>query len=95
MDLALEFSRRSDLEDILEFLKSWCRDRAALGLGAEEVILNSDLRDCMKEAGALEMAEAFEMIERTRREISPPFYANRRLAMEVLLLSLAKRGALV
>lgn len=92
LKLAEELSKRDDLEDVLEFLKSWYRDRLVYMEGLDGLIVNSDLSELLAAASkedAGRLVESFEQIERTRFEVTPPRYGNRQLAMEVLLMRLA------
>ena len=85
--LAAELSKRDDLVDVLEFLKTWYRDVLAVQAGAGELAVNSGASAAAGDARRL--MDSFSMIERARRDIMPPRYANRQLTMEVLLLGLA------
>ncbi|HXI09909.1 MAG TPA: DNA polymerase III subunit delta' [Thermodesulfobacteriota bacterium] len=88
LSLAAELSKRDDLVDVLEFLKTWYRDMLVGRSGAVGLMVNSG---ACADAGSDErrLMDSFSMIERARRDIMPPRYANRQLTMEVLLLGLA------
>lgn len=86
--LAAELSKRDDLAEVLEFLKTWYRDRLVGLSGAAELMVNAGALS----GGAVDarrMIDSFSMIERARRDIMPPRYANKQLTMEVLLMGLA------
>lgn len=85
--LASELSKRDDLAEILEFLKTWYRDRLVGLTGAEGLMVNAGAGGAP--ADPRRMIDSFYMIERARRDIMPPRYANKQLAMEVLLMGLA------
>lgn len=96
LKLAEELSKRDDLEDVLEFLKTVCRDRLVSLEGAPGLIVNSDLG--VLSAGAdvrcSALIDSFSMIEEARYNTTAPRYVNRQLAMEALLLGLSASGAL-
>ncbi|GMR04874.1 MAG: DNA polymerase III subunit delta' [Thermodesulfobacteriota bacterium] len=97
LGLAGELSARGDLADILEFLKTWCRDVTVWSEGNTGLMVNGDLTGFIKKkrAGFRALADSFDMIERARYDVTPPRYANKLLVMESLLLGLARKGALV
>lgn len=86
--LASELSKRDDLAEVLEFLKTWYRDRLAGLTGAAELMVNAGALSSGS-VDARRMIDSFSMIERARRDIMPPRYANKQLTMEVLLMGLA------
>jgi len=89
--LAEELSKRDDLDELLEFMKCWYRDRLVAAEGAPELVVNSDFTEYLQgeEASFSRLAGSYSMIENARRNITPPRYGNRQLTMEVLLLHLA------
>lgn len=93
--LAEDLAKRDDLDEILEFMKSWYRDRAVVAGGAPFLAVNSDFKDLMESPGGgvsappfRRLIESFSMIENAKRSIAPPRYGNRQLTMEVLMLFL-------
>jgi DNA polymerase-3 subunit delta' len=85
--LAEELSKRDDLAELLEFMKTWYRDRLVVAEGAGRLALNQvDAGQGAADPGRL--IDSFSMIERARRDIMPPRYANKQLVMEGLLLGL-------
>ncbi len=91
LKFAGELAKRDDIEEILEFMKSWYRDRAVVAEGAPGLVVNTDLArgPAHKREQFSRLASAYSMIEDARRSIIPPRYGNRQIAMEVLLLRLA------
>ncbi len=90
--LAEELSKRDDLDEILEFMKIWYRDRVVAAEGAAELVVNSDFSGYAGARGGLpfsRLADSYSMIEDARRSIMPPRNGNRQLAMEALFLYLA------
>ena len=94
LKLAEELSKREDLEDVLEFLKTVCRDRLVSLEGAPELAVNSDLGALSAGVRSSALMDSFSMIEEARYNTTAPRYVNRQLAMEALLLGLAASGAL-
>jgi hypothetical protein len=93
LDMAYDLSREADLDGILEFMKSWCRDLALSGQGMERLMVNVDLKDLLGQGPPLrEVLEMYEKIEAARAAIAPPRYANKQLAMETLLMDMAGAG---
>lgn len=94
LKVADELSKRDDLEDALEFMKGWYRDRLVAFEGASEFVVNSDMSEYLGRGstGFAFLHEAFTAIDRARRDIMPPRYANRLLAMEVMLLKIVGNG---
>ncbi len=93
LDMAYDLSREADLDGILEFMKSWCRDLALCAEGLERLMVNVDLRDLMGSGPPLrDVLEMYEKIEAARAAIAPPRYANKQLAMETLLMDMAGAG---
>lgn len=86
--LASELSKRDDLADVLEFLKTWYRDRLVGLTGAEGLMVNAGVSTGVS-ADPRRIIDSFSMIERARRDIMPPRYANKQLVMEGLLMDLA------
>jgi len=91
LTLAEELSKRDDLDELLEFMKCWYRDRLVAAEGAPGLVVNSDFTEYLRgdEASFSRLAGSYSMIENARRNITPPRYGNRQLTMEVLLLHLA------
>ncbi|MBI5810144.1 MAG: DNA polymerase III subunit delta' [Deltaproteobacteria bacterium] len=98
LKLADEISKRDDLDDLLEFLKTRCRDHLVLLTVTPGLALDSFNQGLEGPSGGEAMAtaliESFAMIEDARRSIMPPRYANKQLTMEALLMRLAGNGAL-
>jgi len=93
--LAKELSDDPDLDDVLEFMKTWCRDMALMREGMEKFIVNKDLLSFMKTGQRLgPILTAYEKIESARTAIAPPRYVNKQLAMEVLLMEMADSGVI-
>lgn len=95
LKLAEDLSKRDDIEEVLEFMKTWYRDRAVYGAGNPELAVNADLTGYLENYIGSDISgiiEAVSMIERARRDIMPPRYANKQLTMEVLLLGLTGRA---
>ncbi len=91
--LALELSKDPDLDEILEFLKTWCRDMALMSEGMDGLMVNGDLKSFMRSGVLLRpVLETYEKIEAARTAIAPPRYGNKLLAMEVLLMDMADSG---
>lgn len=90
LKFAEELSKRDDLEEVLEFMKGWYRDRLVAYEGANELVVNSDMAAYLKEEreGFTYLWNSFSVIDRMKRDIMPPRYANRQLAMELMLLGL-------
>jgi len=93
LDLAQSLSKEEDLDGILEFLKSWCRDMALLHEGMDRLVVDVDLAPLMKKGPPLRgVLSMYDRIEAARTSIAPPRYANKLLAMEVLLMDMAGAG---
>lgn len=93
---AEELSKRDDLDETLDFLKSWYRDRIVVFEGAPHLIANTDMQRRMKDDRVEDfnlLCSSFWAIEEARRNIAPPRYGNRQLTMEALVLKLS--GALL
>ncbi len=104
LKLAEGLSKRDDLEDILESLKTLLRDRAVcLALSPELAISKEGCTPgggctsgggLFKNGGSVEkLCDSFSLIERARVDIMPPRYGNKQLAMDALLMGLAKNMA--
>jgi len=94
--LAGELSARKDLEEVLEFLKLWCRDILVYSEGAGGLMVNTGLEGFIKGApGPMALVDSFSMIERALYDVTPPRYANKLLTMEALIMGLAGKGALI
>lgn len=100
--LAEELSKKDDLGETLEFLKTLLRDRALCSSGAPGLALGSDVAHLLREGDegaspassrrlARRLAEAFSLVELARIDITPPRYANRLLTLETLLMGLVER----
>ncbi len=94
LTLAETISKRDDLDDALEFLKSWCRDLLVHGAGAGRLAVNAVAAENKSAASAQDLISSYYMIEETQRHIAPPRYGNKQLFMEALLMGLAGHGAL-
>lgn len=94
LTLAETISKRDDLDDVLEFLKSWCRDLLVLSAGAGRLAVNAVAPETNVAASAQDLISSYYMIEETQRHIAPPRYGNKQLFMEALLMGLAGHGAL-
>jgi len=93
---AHELSKSPELDDILEFLKTWCRDIALVSEGMDRLVVNGDLKSFMKTGPSTRsVLETYEKIEAARAAMAPPRYGNKRLAMEVLLMDMAGDGVLI
>lgn len=93
---AHELSKAPELDDTLEFLKTWCRDMALVSEGMERLVVNGDLKSFMKTGPSIRsILETYEKIEAARAAIAPPRYGNKRLAMEVLLMDMRDAGVLI
>jgi len=96
LDFAHELSKDPDIDEILEFLKTWCRDMALAGEGMDGLMVNEDLKPLMKTVPPLRhVLTAYEKIEAARAAIAPPRYGNKQLAMEVLFLDMLDGGVLI
>lgn len=97
LKLAGELAKRDDLADVLEFLKTWLRDRLVAMEGVPE-LATAGANVAGDDAGGRGMRRAlldsFAMIEEARHDITPPRYANKQLTMESLLFGLAELGSL-
>ena len=92
LKFAEELSKRDDLDDMLEFLKSWYRDRIVAFEGAPHLIANTDMQRNMKDSGVEDfnrLCSSFWAIEEAKKSIAPPRYGNKQLTLEVLLLKLS------
>lgn len=95
LDAASEWSRRDDLEEALEVLKSWYRDKAVTAFGAGRMVANTDMAAPPGRPVPFRgLYDSFTAVEKARAEITPPRYGNRLLVMENLLLRLAECGGL-
>ncbi|MFQ5427549.1 MAG: DNA polymerase III subunit delta' [Thermodesulfobacteriota bacterium] len=96
LDYAEVLSKDPELQEILEFMKIWCRDVAMGREGLERLMVNSDLKGFIKSRAPLRaVLDTFEMIESARSAIGPPRYGNKRLAMEVMLMGMMDKGVLI
>ncbi len=96
LDFALELSKNAELDDVLEFMKSWCRDMALMREGMEGLMVNGDITSFMKTGAPLrQILTVYEKIEAARSAIAPPRYGNKLLAMEVLLMDMRDAGVLI
>lgn len=87
------FSRRDDLEEALDFVKAYYRDKAVCSLGAPELASRVDAV-YNGTYSFTDIWECYTAVEHARRQITPPRYANKQLTMEVLFMTLAERGGL-
>lgn len=94
LKFADEISKEEDLDAILEFLKIWHRDIMVSSVGRDEMVINMDMLPVIKKhvsGFTHERAVTGLMaIEEARRNIMPPRYANKQLAMENLFIGLAR-----
>ncbi len=96
IDYAETLSKNSELREILEFMRIWCRDVAMNSAGREELMVNSDLKGYLKtEVPLRAVLDTYSMIGETMNAIGPPRNGNKRLAMEVLLMGMMDRGVLI
>lgn len=86
--LAEELAKMDDLAGLLEFMKTWYRDRLVGLEGARGLMVNAPSFESAID-DPRRLIDSFSMIERARRDIMPPRYANRQLVMEGLLMGLA------
>ena len=92
LKLAEDLSKTDGLEELLEFIKSWYRDKIVASEGAPHLIANRDIEMRLKDAGVGEfnrLCSAFWAVEEARRAIAPPRYANKQLTLEVLILKVS------
>lgn len=90
--LAEELSRRDDLEEVLEFIKGWYRDKAVYTEGAAELVVNSDFAGHFEGGGSRELWDVYSMVDVAKRSIMPPRYANKQLTLEALFLKISARA---
>ena len=85
---------RRPFEGRLEGLMLCWRDVLALALNAEELLVNADWREEMRQWGvpAERAIFALRRLRQTLRQIRPPSNANPPLALEVLALDMAEQG---
>ncbi|MBI5643044.1 MAG: DNA polymerase III subunit delta' [Deltaproteobacteria bacterium] len=89
LKFAEELAKRDDLEDVLEFMKSWYRDRLLKLEGAENLIVNVDINGYIEQGShPRRLLDNYSYVEEARRSIMPPRYGNKQLTMESLLLRL-------
>ncbi|MBI5286269.1 MAG: DNA polymerase III subunit delta' [Deltaproteobacteria bacterium] len=90
--LGEEVSKGEEMQDTLEVLKIWYRDLAVFSEGREDMVINTDLIDRIRRrvGGSTfeRLWEGFMAICQAERDIMPPRYANKQLAMETLLMEL-------
>lgn len=92
LKFAEELSKMDALDELLEFIKSWFRDRIVASEGAPYLIANNDMERHLKDAGIGEfnrLCSAFWAVEEARKAIAPPRYANKQLTLEVLVLKVS------
>jgi len=92
LKFAEELSKTDGLDELLEFIKSWYRDRIVASEGAVHLIANNDMERQLKDAGVGEfnrLCSAFWAVEEARKAIAPPRYANKQLTLEVLVLKVS------
>lgn len=92
LKFAEELSKMDGLDELLEFMKSWYRDRIVASEGSPHLIANNDMERHLKDAGIGEfnrMCSAFWAVEEARKAIAPPRYANKQLTLEVLILKVS------
>ncbi len=86
LKLAEELSKRDDLDDILELIKTWHRDVAVSSVCEARFAANPF--SAAPEGLIKELCARFSAVEGARRDIMPPRYANKQLTMEALMLRL-------
>lgn len=84
--LAEELSRRDDIEDVLEAAKCRMRDVAVTLSGEGRLSAGRAQADAF--TGIAQVLGSFALIENARRDIMPPRYANKQLALDALFLGL-------
>lgn len=92
LKLAEDLSKTDGLDELLEFIKSWYRDRIVASEGAQHLVANNDMQRQLKDAGVGEfnrLCSAFWAVEEARKAIAPPRYANKQLTLEVLVLKVS------
>ncbi len=95
LDYAETLSKDSELTEVLEFLKIWCRDVAMSSQGLERLMVNVDLKNYINAERPLHsVLDSYAMIEAAGKAIAPPRYGNKRLAMEVMLMGIAELDVL-
>lgn len=100
LKLAEELSKRDDLEELLEYLKTMLRDSVVSLEGRPDLMVDaaagqSGLFKMTGGGQAIEhLIDSYSLIERTRADIMPPRYANKLLSMEALLMELAGNMAM-
>jgi len=96
LDYAEALSKDSELDEVLEFLKIWCRDVAMSSQGMEGLMVNIDLKNYIRPESPLRaVLDSYAMIEAAGRAIAPPRYGNKRLALEVMLMGIAELDVLI
>lgn len=94
LKFAEEVSKDENPEGILEFLKIWYRDIMIFNEGKEEMIINADMLPIIKRYASSftfeRIVNIFMTIEDAGRNIMPPRYANKQLAMENLFIGLVR-----
>ncbi len=91
--VAQSLAKDVDLFEKLDFLKTWLRDLILVIEDAGEMIVNCDMSKLLKERSGIGLRRAMSLYETacaTESEIMPPRNANKRLAVEVLLLEFCK-----
>lgn len=92
LKFAEELSKMDGLDELLEFMKSWYRDRIVASEGSPHLIANNDMERHLKDAGVGEfnrLCSAFWAVEEARKAIAPPRYGNKQLTLEVLILKVS------
>lgn len=91
LKLAEELSKRDDLEEALEYLKTMLRDSIVSLEGRPDLAISRSGLFKIAGRGGLtveRLIDSYSLIERARADIMPPRYANKQLAMEDLLMGL-------
>ncbi len=94
LDMAERLSREEHLDELLEGFKTLLRDVVLLRTGQpEKKLVNTDMLDTINRCAysTEELFTAYSLVEKTRESILPPNTANKRLAVEALLVSLKER----
>jgi DNA polymerase-3 subunit delta' len=87
MGMAEALSKDDGLEEALGFMKEWYRDSLVRLEGATGPVSAARAGED-PEALFDRLRGSFELVERARRDMAPPRYANKRLALEAMFLGI-------